>query len=235
MVANEDHYTQGGFMDRRKALIFDMDGTMFDTEPISYRFWREVSARYGYDLDRTVFDQMLGRDNVRIRSICKASFGPDYPYDQVCREKVALQLEYYRHNDIPFKPGLGQILDYAKEEGLICAVASSSPRTMIEYLLERNGIASFFAVVQSGEEAPHGKPEPDIFLMACEKAGVLPETALVMEDSESGILAAHRAGIPSIWIPDLIEIDKDVQALAWKICNSLAEVPDLLEKNTTRN
>ena len=106
---------------------------------------------------------------------------------------------------------------------------------MIEYLLERNGLASFFSVVQSGEEAPHGKPAPDVFLMACEKAGVQPETALVMEDSESGILAAHRAGIPSIWIPDLIEIDKEVQALAWHICQSLSEVPELLEKNTARD
>lgn len=235
MVANEDHYTQGGSMDRRKALIFDMDGTMFDTEPISYQCWREVSARYGYDLNRTVFDQMLGRDNLRIRSICEAAFGKAYPYDRICREKVALQMEFYQQHDIPVKAGLQQVLEYARKEDLICAVASSSPRAMIEYLLERKGIASFFAVVQSGEEAPHGKPEPDIFLMACEKAGVLPQTALVIEDSESGILAAHKAGIPSIWVPDLIEIDKEVQAMAWHICQSLAEVPDFLEKNTARD
>ena len=222
-------------MDRRKALIFDMDGTMFDTEPISYRFWREVSAHYGYDLDRTVFDQMLGRDDLRIRPLCEAAFGPDYPYETVCREKVELQMEYYRHNDIPLKPGLHKVLEYARREGLICAVASSSPREMIEYLLERHGLSSFFSVVQSGEEAPHGKPEPDVFLMACEKAGVQPETALVMEDSESGILAAHKAGIPSIWIPDLIDIDKAVQKLAWNICRSLSEVPELLEKNTARD
>lgn len=235
MVANEDHYTQGGSMDRRKALIFDMDGTMFDTEPIFYRFWREISARYGYDLDRTVYDKMAGRDNVRTRFVCEEAFGPDYPYDKVCQEEVALQMDYYRHHDIPFKPGLCQLLDYARKEGLACAVASSSPRSMIEYLLERKGIASFFDVVQSGEEVPHGKPDPDIFLIACEKLGVLPETALVMEDSENGILAAHRAGIPSIWIPDMVEIDKEVQAMAWHICQSLAEVPDLLEKNTARD
>lgn len=180
-------------MDRRKALIFDMDGTMFDTEPIFYRFWREISARYGYDLDRTVYDKMAGRDNVRTRSVCEEAFGPDYPYDKVCQEEVALQMDYYRHHDIPFKPGLCQLLDYARKEGLACAVASSSPRSMIEYLLERKGIASFFDVVQSGEEVPHGKPDPDIFLIACEKLGVRPETALVMEDSENGILAAHRA------------------------------------------
>lgn len=144
MVANEDHYTQGGSMDRRKALIFDMDGTMFDTEPIFYRFWREISARYGYDLDRTVYDKIAGRDNVRTRFVCEEAFGPDYPYDKVCQEEVALQMDYYRHHDIPFKPGLCQVLDYARKEGLLCAVASSSPPSMIEYLLERKGIASFF-------------------------------------------------------------------------------------------
>ena len=222
-------------MEKRKALIFDMDGTMFDTEPISYRFWREISARYGYDLDRTVFDQMLGRDDLRIKPLCEAAFGPDYPYEKVVQEKVAAQMEYYKSHDIPFKPGLNQILEYARKEGLICRrrllVSAGDDRVFTG----TKRPCSFFSVVQSGEEAPHGKPAPDVFLMACEKAGVQPETALVMEDSESGILAAHRAGIPSIWIPDLIEIDKEVQALAWHICQSLSEVPELLEKNTARD
>lgn len=139
-------------MEKRKALIFDMDGTMFDTEPISYRFWREISARYGYDLDRTVFDQMLGRDDLRIKPLCEAAFGPDYPYEKVVQEKVAAQMEYYKSHDIPFKPGLNQILEYARKEGLICAVASSSPREMIEYLLERNGLASFFRSSRVGKK-----------------------------------------------------------------------------------
>lgn len=113
---------------------------------------------------------------------------------------------------------------------MACAVASSSPRALIEYLLDKTGVASFFSVVQSGEEAAHGKPAPDVFLMACDKALVEPSRALVLEDSENGILAAHAAGIPSIWIPDLITIPKDVQALAWKCCHSLDEVPELLVK-----
>ena len=217
-------------MNIRKLLIFDMDGTMFDTEPISYRCWRDVSGRYGFDLDRSVFDRMLGRDNLRIRAICDDACGTDYPYDDICREKVALQLEYYRSHAIPIKPGLFHVLHYAREEGITCAVASSSPRTLIECLLEKTGVASFFSVVQSGEEAAHGKPDPDVFLLACDKARVSPDQALVLEDSESGILAAHAAGIPSIWIPDLITIPQDVQDLAWTCCHSLEEVPGLLAK-----
>ena len=124
-------------MNIRKLLIFDMDGTMFDTEPSSYRCWRDVSARYGFNLDRQVFDHMLGRDNRRIRAICDDAFGPSYPYDAICREKVALQLDYYRTHDIPVKPGLLQVLHYAREAGMACAVASSSPRALIEYLLDK--------------------------------------------------------------------------------------------------
>lgn len=218
-------------MDRRKLFVFDLDGTMFDTEIISYQCWRDVSARYGFKMGRDVFDLMLGRDNLRVRSTCENAFGPTYPYDRVCKEKVELQLEYYRTHDIPMKPGLLHILEYAKEQGILCAVASSSPRKLIEYLLKKTAIDSFFTVVQSGEEAAHGKPEPDIFLMACDKAGIAPEDALVLEDSESGILAAHAAGIPSVWIPDLVTIPEEVQQLAWQCCQRLDEVPARLEPN----
>lgn len=221
-------------MDRRKLFVFDLDGTMFDSELISYQCWRDVSARYGFHMGRDVFDLMLGRDNLRVRSTCENAFGPTYPYDKVCKEKIELQLEYYKTHDIPVKPGLSHILQYARKEGIICAVASSSPRKLIEYLLKKTDIDSFFTVVQSGEEAVHGKPEPDIFLMACDKAHITPEEALVLEDSESGILAAHAAGIPSVWIPDLVTIPENVQRLAWNCCQSLDEVPDLLEREYSK-
>lgn len=217
-------------MNKRKAMVFDMDGTMYDTEPISCRCWQEVAAKYGYTVEKSLFVKMLGRDNLRIRALCMDAFGPDFPYEEICAQKVKVQLHYYQTHDIPIKPGLKETLAYAKENGISCAVASSSPRQLIQYLLEKTKVADYFAVVQSGEEAKHGKPAPDIFLMACEKLGVRPEDALVLEDSETGVLAAHAAHIPVIWIPDLVTIPEDVQKLAYARCRQMTEVPALLRK-----
>lgn len=220
-------------MKKREAIIFDMDGTMFDTEPISCRCWQEAAAPYGYTVEQSLFEKMLGRDHLRIRTLCLEAFGRDFPYEEICEKKVRLQLAYYQQHTVPVKPGLLKMLQYAQKEGMPCAVASSSPRQLIEYLLQKNELAEYFAAVQSGEEVQHGKPAPDVFLLACEKLAVTPSRALVLEDSETGVLAAHAAGIPVIWIPDLVMIPKKVQALAYASCRSMEEVPRLLVKGET--
>lgn len=220
-------------MEKRKLFIFDMDGTMFDTEPISYLCWREICKRHGYDLPYDVFCRFLGMNVESIRQVCAEALGADFPYDVVEREKKAYQIAYYKTHDVPLKPGLRECLAYAKDQGIPCAVASSTALPMVEYLLAKNEVASYFSIVQSGATIPHGKPAPDIFLMVCAQAGVAPGEAIVFEDSTNGVLAAHNARIPVIWIPDLVRIPADVAAYAWHECQSLAEVPALLT-NTDR-
>lgn len=212
-----------------KVFIFDMDGTMFDTEQISYICWRDVCREYGYELPEDLFRSVIGMDNRRIAAVFGRYFGPDFPYEPIREKKVADQLQYYREHIIPVKPGLRDILAYAKGRGSRCAVASSSPESQIRFLLEKAGVASYFSVVQSGEDVAHGKPAPDIFLEACRRSGAKPEQALVLEDSRNGLLAAHEAHIPSVFIPDIAPVSDDVAALAWKRCRTLADVPDLLE------
>ena len=212
-----------------KVFIFDMDGTMFDTEQISYICWRDVCREYGYELPEDLFRSVIGMDNRRIAAVFGRYFGPDFPYEPIREKKVADQLQYYRDHVIPVKPGLREILAYAKRAGSCCAVASSSPESQIRFLLEKAGVASYFSVVQSGEDVAHGKPAPDIFWEACRRAGAEPEQALVLEDSRNGLLAAHEAHIPSVFIPDIAPVSDDVAALAWKRCRTLADVPDLLE------
>ena len=212
------------------AFIFDMDGTMFDTEPISYKAWQAVCLPRGYDIPESLFRRVIGMDNRRIIQMFSEFFGRDFPYQEIWKEKTAYQLEYYHTHPVPCKPGLMPCLEFAKASGIQCAVASSSPRSQIEYLLEKANIAPYFQIVQSGEEVAHGKPAPDIFLLVCQKAGIMPAQALVLEDSQNGILAADAAHIPSIWIPDLVQIAPKVQQKAWKICRSLAEVAQLFQK-----
>ena len=197
-----------------KVFIFDMDGTMFDTEQIIC--WRDVCREYGYELPEDLFRSVIGMDNRRIAAVFGRYFGPEFPYDPIREKKVADQLQYYREHIIPVKPGLRDILAYAKGRGSRCAVASSSPESQIRFLLEKAGVASYFSVVQSGEDVAHGKPAPDIFLEACRRAGAEPEQALV----------AH---IPSVFIPDIAPVSDDVAALAWRRCRTLADVPALLE------
>ena len=214
-------------MEKRDLFIFDMDGTMFDTEPISYICWQAICKRYGYTLSYDVFLRFLGMNVVSIKKICLETFGQDFPYDTIERDKKVYQLEYYHTHDIPVKPGLKDILEYAKKEGIPCAVASSSALPLITYLIEKTGVKDYFSIVQSGATIPHGKPAPDIFLRVCELAGVKPAKAIVFEDSMNGVLAGHNAKIPVIWIPDLVRIPEDVAAYATE-CASLKEAISLL-------
>lgn len=215
-------------MEKRKLFIFDMDGTMFDTEPISYLCWQEICKRHGYSLEYNVFCRFLGMNVASIKQICLETFGPDFPYDLIEAEKKEYQIQYYHSHEIPVKPGLQTCLEYAKREQIPCVVASSSRLDLVTYLVQKNGVASYFSLLQSGAEIPHGKPAPDIFLRVCEKMRVAPAEALVFEDSMNGVLAAHNAQIPVIWIPDLVRIPAEVAAYAWQECHSLADVPALL-------
>ncbi len=208
-------------------FIFDMDGTMFDTEPISYRCWQEVCRQYGYVLPEDLFRSIIGMDNRRIAGVFRQHFGQAFPYEDIGREKVRKQLQYYSQNPIPVKPGLHELLRYAAAHSIRCAVASSSSMPQIEALLEKADIAAYFAVIESGECVARGKPEPDIFLHTCRCAGIAPSRALVLEDSCNGILAAYRAGIPSVLIPDLADVPEHVAKLAWRRCASLADVAGL--------
>ena len=208
-------------------FIFDMDGTMFDTEPISYGAWQAACREFGYELPKELFCSVIGMDNRRICDVFYDHFGSSFPYEEICREKVRLQMTCYKEQTVPEKAGLRTLLAFAKQQGSRCAVASSSPEGQICALLEKAGLDAAFDVVQSGEFVARGKPEPDIFLETCRRAGTEPARALVLEDSANGLLAASRAGIPSVFIPDMAPVPEEVELLTWRKCRTLADVPPL--------
>ena len=193
-------------MYRPELFIFDMDGLMFDTERISVPCWRAIGRKYGIDMEDSFFDTIFGMNNAKIKEIFLQTYGADFPYDAFHDEKKAMQLAIYHEKGAPAEPGLQECLDYARQEGIRCAVASSSAEETVRLLLHKAGLESYFCHIQSGDAMAHSKPAPDIFLAVCRTLGVRPERALVLEDSGNGLkprrqLISRLSGYPiwSVW------------------------------------
>ncbi len=214
--------------DKIELFIFDMDGLMIDTERLSQQCWRQVAQNYGYELPQRIFDRIIGMDNRRIVDVFKDELGADYPYEKIYKEKSILAGEYVEAHGVPVKAGLMECLDFVRDHDLHCAVASSTRRDRVCYYLEKIGILDRFGLIQSGEDIKHGKPQPDIFLTVCEKMGIEPAHAVVLEDSTNGLLAAKVAGIRSIWIPDLCVVPDEVTQTVWHRGKTLADVPRMV-------
>ena len=217
-------------MGAKKLFIFDMDGTLFDTEPISAQIWKEVAKECGYTIPEGVLQAVIGMSYTGGKEVFLQEIGADFPFDSLCAEKIRRQNEWYNAHPVPVKPGVKEILNYAKRRGIPCAVASSSPLIQIEILLNKTGLREYFSHLQSGESIKRGKPYPDIFLAVCKHFDVKPQDALVFEDSENGLKAAEAGGIPAILVPDLAVIGESVAYKALYICDSLIEAVQCLRE-----
>ena len=217
-------------MGAKKLFIFDMDGTLFDTEPISAQIWKEVAKEKGYTIPEGVLQGVIGMSYAGGKEVFLQEIGEDFPFESLCAEKIRRQNEWYNAHPVPVKPGVKEILNYAKRRGIPCAVASSSPLIQIEILLNKTGLREYFSHLQSGESIKRGKPYPDIFLAVCKHFDVKPQDALVFEDSENGLKAAEAGGIPAILVPDLAVIGESVAYKALYICDSLIEAVHCLRE-----
>ena len=122
------------------------------------------------------------------------------------------------------KPGVREILAFLKERGVPAALATSTGRPRTERRLEMTGLAPYFSAVITGDRVTHSKPDPEIYLLACEALGTAPEHTLAIEDSRNGILSASRAGMPVIMVPDMIPPAPELEALILRKCGDLNQV-----------
>ena len=213
-----------------KAVIFDLDGVIIDSEPVAYGILQELAGRYGYSIPLNDYTtKYLGRTVAMGMQTMIDSFNlpvtPDYLF-KCYKEQEDIKTE----EGIPLKPYAKEILQKLKAKGYKTIVASSSIRARAEKILTDNNIIQYFDDLIFGYEVPRGKPYPDIFLGACKKLGVTPNEAIVLEDSEAGIDAAFSAKIPVICIPDMKHPDKTHQEKTSAILPSLNEVMDFIEK-----
>jgi HAD superfamily hydrolase (TIGR01509 family) len=208
------------------AVVFDMDGLMFDTESIYAMTSRKASAELGFPFDEAFYRaRFTGRRLVDSEAELVKHFGDDYPLRRY-RELSVTYLRAEFEKGVPQKNGLLPLLMALDERAIPVAVATSTERDLA--LLTLGPLARRFRYITTGDEVTQGKPAPDIFLLACARLRVEPRRCIVLEDSAAGIRAAYAAGAMPIWVPDLQMPDAETQALAVAVCESLVHVKTLL-------
>jgi HAD superfamily hydrolase (TIGR01509 family) len=212
---------------RPSAIIFDMDGLMFDTENLTIPLWEVAGKPFGYKITYDIVLRMVGISAEKARLVMYEEFGTDFPYDTIRDEFRKLVQEEVNKNGVPLKPGLMYLLDRLSATKIPFGVATSSRTATATNMLSKAGILDRFTAITCGEEVTNGKPAPDIFLLAAEKLRQPPSACVGFEDSPPGLLGLHTAGIRSIFIKDLIEPSPEVLATVWHRCNDLAEAAAL--------
>lgn len=218
-------------MDKIKTVIFDMDGLMFDTEKIYFKAnsktAKELEMDYSFDVYSKFIGAGLGEEMTGMKEIYQETADIDLFY-----EKSGVVLEdLFLNGPVDLKPGLIELLDYLKAEGITAVVASSSHRALVDQLLERLGVSQYFKDAVGGDEVPTAKPDPAIFNKGFARTGIeKKEEALILEDSKNGILAAYGAKIPVILVPDMLDPDDEMREKSVAVLPDLHHVIDYIEK-----
>ena len=206
------------------AVIFDMDGLMLDTEPVYKIAWQRAAVECGHPISEELYVELIGRSRVAGEKILAEAFGAAFRWKDFRAACARSEAAAFADRLPAMKPGLQELLDLLEERGIAKAVATSTERHMAEMQLSGLGLLARFNVVATGDEVVHGKPAPDLFLLAAGRLGVEPPLCLVLEDSEAGVMAAHRAGMRVYCVPDIKEPAAEVLALAEARFASLTRV-----------
>lgn len=213
-----------------KAVIFDMDGLIFDSERLYAKANVKTAKTLGLDKDEAYFYQFVGIGAQDMAERMKEAFDDDL-VDEFFRLGEEDAHELLLHGEVPTQPGLYELLDYLDDAGIEKVIASSSEVHMIDVMTKNAGIRDRFSAIHGGNQVEQTKPAPDIFELAWSNLGVSKEETLVLEDSINGVLAAYAAGIPVIMVPDTVEPTDEVRDKALAVVNNLSEVANYLKQN----
>ncbi len=212
-----------------KYVLFDMDGTLLDTEPLYEQSWVEAGEMYGVDVKDMYASLICGRPVDSAKVALWDRYGKEFYAEGL----VAYRMDRYRQltsTDLKLKNGCVEILEFLRKESIPCALATSTLTELAMKNLERTGISDYFSAVVTSAMVERGKPYPDIFIEAGKRIGADAESCIVCEDSYSGILAAHNAGMIPVFIPDRQPPNEETNRMAKITLDSLFDVIDFIKK-----
>ena len=215
------------------AVVFDMDGVLFDTERIGVQCWTEAAEPTGLQNAREIARMCIGRTIPGTKEVFMeeaAKQGVALDFEKLHEDCARLILEKEERDGLPVKPGVHEILEYLYERKIPVALATSSKKDIVLSHLEKTGITKYFRKIVTSDMVSHGKPAPDIYIKACEELEAAPENVIAIEDSFNGIRSASAAGLHPIMVPDQLQPTEEILLLAETKCDSLLEVRKLLQE-----
>ncbi len=211
-----------------RAVIFDMDGVIFDSERATFDEWKALAERYGLRDIEVPYRLCIGVNNQRTREIMLDFYGQDFPYEAYAKEASVSYHAKYDGGRLPMKPGVRDLLEALKAKGLFVALASSTRSATVRQQLSDAELLQYFDRVVCGDMVTRSKPAPDIFLAAIEDTDLEPAACAVIEDSFNGIRAASAAGMIPVMVPDMLPADEEMRRLAAAVLPDLDAVRTLL-------
>ncbi|MVX66096.1 HAD-IA family hydrolase [Clostridium chromiireducens] len=206
-----------------KAVIFDMDGVIIDSEPIHFEVDLQTISELGGDILKEDLEKYVGTTNEYMYTDIKNKFNISKSLEEIIHYKVELTKKKIIELDLEPIEGIRELLKELKNKNINTAIASSSPRDFIELVVSKFKLENYIEYIISGEEVKHGKPDPDIYIETAKKLRVSPEECIVIEDSRNGVLAAKAAGMKCIGFQNVNSGNQDLSN-ADVIIHSITEV-----------
>ena len=212
------------------AVIFDLDGTLIDTEPLYQRFWVEAARQMGYPMEKHHALMLRSLSPLQAEPLLRREVAPDFDYHGVRALRRQIMEAYTDQHGVRPKPGMEETLRELHDMGIRIGLATATPEERARKYLRGLGQETLLDAIACVPMVEKGKPWPDVYLLALRQLGLKPEDCLAVEDSPTGIRAAVNAGIPAVMIPDLSEPDEQVRSLCLAVLPTLPELIPLIRK-----
>lgn len=211
-----------------KAVLFDMDGLLLDTEKLLVRFWQEAASEAGFNMTREIALNIRSMHRSFAVPYLKSVLGDNFDYAKTRARRMELMSGYLAENGLELKKGAKELLTYLNKNNIPAAVVTATDSERAEKYLKETGIFGYFERIISAAMVKEGKPKPDIYLYAAEQLGLEPYECAALEDSPNGVKAAASAGCRTIMVPDLTEPDEELSGIIAARANSLEDVVEII-------
>ncbi len=206
-----------------RAVIFDLDGLLFDTETLQHRAADAAAKRQGHEMPLPLFHRLIGRPAAANRDFLVQHYDGKLDFEAF-EADWTVTFQALTQTELRLKPGALELLDHLDAHGIPRAIATSSRRTMVAPHLAQHNLTHRFDAVITPEDYAHPKPDPDPFLTAAARLGIDAKDCLALEDSHNGVRSAAAAGMMTVMVPDMLAATDEMRALAVYVAEDLHEV-----------